>query len=362
MRHRLAAALCALSVAIVSGCTAQAVPSREPAGHAKPEVPPGATLIEGAGATFPSALYEIWFQKYQEAHPKQVISYEAVGSGEGVRRFVGANVKDEERVDFGASDAAMRDDEIANVPAGVVLVPVTAGSVAVAYNLPDLQPDLQLSRDALTGIFLGEIKTWNDPRIARANPGVTLPDLTIVTVVRQEGSGTTFAFTKHLDATSDIWRSQYGAATSINWPGNSMRATGNEGVAGRIKHAVGSIGYVGYEFARKANLRVARLENRAGQFIAPTEASSSSALADVQLPENLRAYVPDPAGADAYPIVTLTWILLYRHNADAQKGREVHDLFRWCLTDGQQFAASLGYTPLPPAIISQSLAALETVR
>jgi len=362
MRHVLAAALCALAVVVSSGCTAQAVPSREPAGRPKPAVPAGGTLVEGAGATFPSALYETWFEKYQQAHPKSAIAYDAVGSGEGIRRFIGANVKDEERVDFGASDAAMRDDEIASVQAGVVLVPVTAGSVAVAYNLPDLPSDLQLSRDALAGIFLGQIRNWNDPRIARTNPGVTLPSLTIVTVVRQEGSGTTFAFTKHLDAASDAWRSQYGAATLINWPGNSMRAAGNEGVAGRIQHAVGSTGYVGYEFARKAGLRVARVENRAGRFVAPTEASSSSALADIQLPENLRAYVPDPAGPDAYPIVTLTWILLYRHYPDAQKGRQLHDLFRWCLTDGQQYAASLGYTPLPPAIVNRSLAALETIQ
>jgi phosphate transport system substrate-binding protein len=362
MRHRVAAALCAMSVVVGCGCTAQAVPSREPAGRARAAVPPGATLIEGAGATFPSALYETWFQKYQEAHPKQVIAYDAVGSGEGIRRFIGANVKDEERVDFGASDAAMRDDEIASVPAGAVLLPLTAGSVAVAYHLPDVSSELRLSREALAAVFLGQIRNWNDPRIARTNPGVKLPNLTIVTVVRQEGSGTTFAFTKHLDASSDVWRSRYGAATSINWPGNSMRATGNEGVAGRIKQAVGSIGYVGSEFARKADLRVAQLENRAGRFVGPTEATSSSALDDLQLPENLRAYVPDPAGPDAYPIVTLTWVLLYRHYADAQKLRELRDLFRWCLTDGQQYAASLGYTPLPPSIATRSLAALDTVQ
>jgi phosphate transport system substrate-binding protein len=361
MRHCVAAALFAIGVLAMTGCKAQAVPSREPAGRAKPEVPPGGVLIEGAGATFPSALYETWFQKYQAARPARVIAYDAVGSGEGIRRFIGENVKDEERVDFGASDAAMRDDEIARVAAGVVLVPMTGGSVAVAYNLPDLPSDLRLSREALAGIFLGQIRSWNDPRIARGNPGVKLPALTIATVVRQDGSGTTFAFTKHLDASSDVWRSQYGAATSINWPGNSMRATGNEGVAGRIKHAVGSIGYVGYEFARKADLRVAHLENQTGKFVAPTEASSASALADVQLPDNLRVYVPDPSAPDAYPIVTLTWILLYKHYADPQKRRELHDLFRWCLTDGQQYASSLGYTPLPPAIVTRSLAALDTV-
>jgi phosphate transport system substrate-binding protein len=360
-RRCSAAALCALAVVVLSGCKAQAVPTKEPASRTRPSVPPGGTLIQGAGATFPSALYETWFRMYQQAHPTSVIAYDAVGSGDGIRRFIGENVKDEERVDFGASDAAMRDDEMGRVPAGVVLIPVTAGSIAVAYNLPGLPSDLRLSRDALAAIFLGQIKNWNDPRISRTNPGVQLPNLTIATVVRQDGSGTTFAFTKHLDTTSDAWRSLYGAATSINWPGNSMRATGNEGVAGRIKHAVGSIGYVGHEFARKADLRVAQLENRAGRFVAPAETSSAAALADVVLPENLRVYVADPASPDAYPIVTLTWILLYRHYPDAQKRRELHDLFHWCLTDGQQYAAALGYTPLPPAIVSRSLAALNAV-
>jgi phosphate transport system substrate-binding protein len=319
-------------------------------------------LIQGVGATFPSVLYDTWFRVYQSQHPNTVITYDPVGSGEGIRRFVGLNVKDDERVEFGASDAALRDDEIASVPAGALLVPVTAGSVAIAYNLPDLTGDLRLSRETYGEIFLGHIKNWNDQRIARANPGAKLPNLTITTVVRQDGSGTTYAFTKHLDSTSDAWRSQFGPATLVNWPGNSMRATGNEGVAGRIKQSVGSIGYVSYEFARKADLRVARLENRAGHFVLPTEPGSFAALADAQLPENMRLFIPDPPGAESYPIVTLTWILLYRHYADPRKVQELRDLFRWCLTDGQRYAADLGYAPLPSNIANRSLAALDTVR
>jgi phosphate transport system substrate-binding protein len=243
-------------------------------------------------------------------------------------------------------------------------VPVTAGSVAVAYNLPDLSADLRLSREAYVGIFLGEIKNWNDPRIAKTNPGITLPNLTIVTVVRLDGSGTTFAFTKHLDAVNETWRSRYGAATLIDWPGNAMRATGNEGVAGRIKQSVGSIGYVGYEFARRAGLRMAALENRTGAFVAPSRESAAAALAavtDAQLPENLRVYIPDPAGGDSYPIVTLTWILLRGTYADAQKAARLREMFRWCLTDGQQYAADLGFVPLPPDIVKRSLAALDRV-
>jgi phosphate transport system substrate-binding protein len=302
-------------------------------------------LLQGAGATFPAVLYDDWFRRYQTAHPQSVITYDAVGSGEGIRRFIGRSAADDERVDFGASDAAMRDDEIAMVPNGALLLPLTAGSVALAYNLPDV-PALRLSRQAYTAIFLGQIRNWNDPLIARANPGVKLPNLTIATVVRQDGSGTTFAFTKHLDAISDTWRSQYGAATLVDWPGTSMRASGNEGVASRIKQSVGSIGYVSYEFAIRAGLTTALLQNRAGNYVGPGTESS----------------VADPERNNAYPIVTLTWILLYRHYDDARKTQVLSDLFRWCLTDGQQYAADLGYTPLPARIRQRSLAALDGVR
>ena len=255
----------------------------------------------------------------------------------------------------------MSDEEMARVPAGVILVPATAGAVALAYNLPDVPVDLRLSRQAYAGIFLGEIRNWNDPRIAKTNPGVALPNLTIVTVVRQDSSGTTFAFTKHLDAVSATWRSRYGPANLIDWPGSAMRATGNEGVAGRIKQSVGSIGYVGDEFARKTGLRTALLENHAGRFVAPSEKSAASALDEVQLPDNLRAYVPDPAGAESYPIVTLTWILLRGSYDDQQKGTELREMLHWCLTDGQQYAAGLGYVPLPAGIVSRSLSALDRV-
>src|SRR5262249_11208167 len=180
---------------------------------------------------------------------------------------------------------AMRDDEIAAVPTGAVLVPLTAGSVALAYNLPNLRGGLRLSREAYVGVFFGTVRTWNHPRIARSDPSLALPDLPNPTVVRQDGSGTTFAFTKHLDAVSETWRGQYGAATLVDWPGNSMRASGNEGVAGRIKQAIGSIGYVGYEFARKAALQTARLENRAGQFVGPEPKSAPAAVSEGPPPD-----------------------------------------------------------------------------
>jgi phosphate transport system substrate-binding protein len=318
--------------------------------------------LQGAGATFPSPLYKQWFAAYQQAHPQTVITYDSVGSGEGIRRFIGRNVSDEDRVDFGASDAALQENEISQVPDGVVMLPVTAGGVALAYNLPGAPPDLKLSRRAYAGIFLGEIKSWNDPLIAAANPGVKLPKLTIVTVVRRDASGTTFAFTKHLDAISEKWRSQYGPSTLIDWPGNAMRAKGNEGVAGLLQHSVGGLGYVGYEFAHQYGLQTALLENREGKFVQPNEENLRAALASAQMPENLRVYVPDPSGPDAYPIATFTWILLRKNYGDAAKAQAIRSLFAWSLGDGQQYAVNLGYVPLPPEVVDKARAALQTVK
>jgi phosphate transport system substrate-binding protein len=255
----------------------------------------------------------------------------------------------------------MTDEEEARTEGGALVVPVTAGEVVIAFNLPDLGTDLRLSRETYAGIFLGTITNWSDPRIARDNPGVKLPRLTIVTVVRQDGSGTTFAFTKHLDAISDTWHTRYGAATLIDWPGRAMRASGNEGVAARIKQSVGSIGYVGFEFARRVGLQTALVQNRAGRFVAPSEQNGASAVGEVDLPENMRAYVPDPAGRESYPIVTLSWILLRQTYRDPRMAGEVRDLLRWCLTDGQSYAAALGYIPLPRNIVDRSLAQLEKV-
>jgi len=326
-----------------------------------PQVPPGGILLQGAGATFPSPLYKKWFAAYQQTHPQAVITYDAVGSGEGVRRFIGRNVGDDEKVDFGASDAALQDSQIAEVADGVVMLPVTAGGVVLAYNLPGISQDLKLSRRAYAGIFLGEIKDWSDPLIAATNPGVKLPKLTIVTVVRQDASGTTFAFTKHLDAISEKWRSQYGASTLVDWPGNAMRAKGNEGVAGLLSHSVGSVGYVGYEFAHRYGLQIAQLENKNGQFVKPEEETLRTALASAQMPENMRIYVPDPAAPGAYPIATFTWILLRKNYGDPAKARAIRDVFTWCLSDGQQYALDLGYVPLPPEVLEKAMAALQSI-
>jgi len=328
---------------------------------AETKAPVGAVALAGAGSTFDSILFKSWFSIYQHDNPNTYITYDVVGSGEGVRRFIGKNVKNEDRVDFGASDAAMTDNEIALVDQGVLMVPITAGGVVLAYNLPGFEGDLKLSRRAYAGIFLGEITNWKDKLIAESNLGVKLPDFTITTVVRQDASGTTYAFTKHLDAISDKWRAKHGTATLVDWPGMAMRAPGNEGVAGRIQQSIGSIGYIEYGFAQELNLKTAILENKEGKFVRATGLSIIAGLAGAQLPDNLRAFVPDPLGPDSYPIVTYSWILLRKNNPNVAKAKLIHDLFSWCLQDGQRYAPIDGYVPLPAAVAVKGLAALESI-
>jgi phosphate transport system substrate-binding protein len=324
------------------------------------QLPPGSSQLTGAGSTFDAVLFKRWFTVYHDSHPNILIKYDVVGSGEGIRRFIGTNVPEYQRIDFGASDSAMSDAELAQTNNSTVMVPVTSACVVLAYNLPSFHGDLKLSRQAYAGIFLGEIKNWNDPLIAKTNPGVKLPNLTIVTVVRQDGSGTTFAFTNNLAAINDRWRSRWGPATLVNWPGNAMRANGNEGVASLVQKSEGSIGYVGYEFANRLGLDMAALENKEGKFVQPSQQSCQEGLAGATLPENLRVFVPDPSGADSYPIVTFSWVLLRKQYND-QMATSLRDLFRWCLQDGQRYASQVGYVPLPPPVVEKALAAVNSI-
>lgn len=350
-----AAAICG-AAGVLAGCS-------QPRAHAaRPEVqaPPGGILLSGAGATFPERLYKDWFATYQKEHPSVAVAYEGVGSGEGVQRFLGRELE-AGPVDFGASDAAMTDEQIAAAPAGALLVPVTAGMVVLAYNLPGVE-DLRLSRAACEAIFLGQVTTWDDPLVRSANPSLRLPSLNLTTAVRQERSGTTFAFTKHLDAIGREWSGRYGAATLVAWPGTAMRARGNEGVAGVVARSPGAIGYLDYASARHAGLRMALLENSEGRFVRPTAEAGTAALASVELPENLRLFVPDPPGADSYPVATLTWVLLRRSYDDPRRAEALRALFRWCLTSGQERAAELGYLRLPPGVATRALAALDLIQ
>ncbi len=357
MRKVAAASLPAFAVlaivAVLAGCS-----SSKPNAD---KLPAGSISLTGAGSSFDAILFNRWFTAYHDSHPNIFVKYSSVGSGEGVRRFIGQNIGGEEKVDFGASDSAMSDAEIARANDNALMIPVTSACLVLAYNLPGFHGDLKLSRAAYSGIFLGEITKWNDPVIAKSNPGVKLPDLTIVLAVRQDASGTTFAFTNNLSAINDRWRSLFGPGTLVNWPGNAMRANGNEGVSAFIQKSEGSIGYVGYEFANRLGLDMAAVENKDGKFIQPSEQSCIAGLASVDLPDNLRAFVPDPSGATSYPIVTYSWVLLRKHYNDPQTATALRDLFQWCLQDGQRYASQVGYVPVPSSVADKALKVLNTV-
>jgi len=254
--------------------------------------------LRGAGSTFSAALYNQWIENYHREHPTVSITYDAVGSGEGVRRFVAGSV------DFGASDVVLSDRETAQISRGAVMVPSTAGMVVLAYNLPGMRGELRLPRDVYPGVLSGQIRYWDDPRIRQANPEIDLPHRDIVIVARRDSSGTTFALTSHLAAISRAWREQgLGVGKLVEWPSATMLASGNEGVASRIKISEGSMGYVEFGFAKRLGLRVAFLQNKAGNFTAPNETTGRAALAaaSANTPAELNQSIVDPGGRRRIP-------------------------------------------------------------
>ncbi|MEH2390551.1 MAG: phosphate ABC transporter substrate-binding protein PstS [Nostoc sp.] len=315
----------------------------------------GNIKLSGAGASFPAPLYDTWFTDLNKKYPNLQVDYASVGSGAGVEQFIKGTV------DFGASDVAMKDEEIQKVPAdrGVILLPVTAGSIVLAYNLPDVA-ELKLPRAVYADILLGKIKSWDDPQIAKANPGAKLPKLPITVVYRSDGSGTTGVFTKHLSAVSPEWKTKVGEGKTVNWP-TGVGAKGNEGVTAQIQQTQGSIGYVEYGYAKQNSLKFAALENKGGKFIVASEESASKTLASVTLPPDLRVFITDPEGADSYPIVTYTWILAYKKYPNAAKAKAVEAAIEYALTDGQKQATTLGYIPLPDNVITKVAAAADQI-
>ena len=310
--------------------------------------------LTGAGASFPAPLYQRWFSEYNKQNPNVKVSYQSVGSGAGVEQFTQGTV------DFGASDVAMKDEEIAAVERGVALLPMTAGSIVLAYNLPDV-PELKLSRQAYVDILLGKIKKWNDPAIAELNPDAELPDSNIAVVFRSDGSGTTGVFTKHLSAISPEWSEKVGSGKTVEWP-TGVGAKGNEGVTAQILQTEGSLGYIEYGYAKQQNIPTATLENKAGNYVAPSDESAADALSAATLPENLRAFVTDPEGEDSYPIVTYTWLLAYENYDDPDKLQAFKDVVNWSLTDGQAYAGELGYIPLPETVVEKVQSKLDTIQ
>ncbi|BAZ27330.1 periplasmic phosphate binding protein [Kalymmatonema gypsitolerans NIES-4073] len=313
----------------------------------------GNVRLNGAGATFPAPLYQTWFQALNQKYPNLQVNYQPVGSGAGIEQFTKG------LVDFGASDVAMTDEEIKKVQNGVLLLPMTAGSIVLAYNLPGVE-GLKLPRDVYSGIFLGTIKSWNDPKIAAANPGAKLPNTPITTVHRSEGSGTTGVFTQHLSAINPEWQSKVGSGKTVNWPAG-VAAKGNDGVTAQIQQTQGSVGYVEYAYAKNSKLNFATLENKSKQFVAPSDESAAKTLEAVTLPENLRAFIADPEGNDSYPIVTYTWILANKKYSDATKAKAVEAMIEYGLTEGQKIAPQLGYVPLPQSVVQKVTTAADAI-
>ena len=313
-----------------------------------------AQQLSGAGASFPAPLYQRWGVEFNKLHPEVQVNYQSVGSGAGIKNFT-AGV-----VDFGASDAAMKDAEIAKVAKGVVMIPATAGEIVYTYNLPGIT-GLNLSREAMAGIYLGTVTKWNDPVIAKANPGAKLPDLPIQVAYRSDGSGTTYVFTQHLSAISKDFNEKIGTDTSVTFP-VGVGGKGNEGVTALVKQSPGAVGYVEYGYAKGNGLTMANLENKSGKFVSPTGEAGATTLANVKLPDNLRIWPVDPEGAGDYPIVSFTWLLLYKKYDDAAKLKALKEFVTYGLTTGQGFSDELGYIPLPAPVVEKAKAALATVQ
>ncbi len=312
-----------------------------------------AVHLRGAGASFPAALYGRWFEQFSSTSPHVQIAYEAKGSGAGKQAIL------DESVDFGASDAAMTEEEMAQVKRGVLLLPMTAGSVVLAYHL-DGVAELRLSRAAYTGIFLGEVTRWNHPLLARCNPGVALPDQPIHLMVRGDSSGTSFAFTTHLSAISKEFAKRVGTSTRPNWPAGTA-CQGSESVTARIQATPGAIGYLEQGQAQDGKLRSATLENRSGKYVQPTTAAAQSALASIDLFEDLIGWIPDPTPTDAYPIVTFTWLICYKKYGERGKAEALKDLLSYSLATGQEQAALLGYVPLPDKVLRRVKALVKQI-
>ena len=309
---------------------------------------PHTVSLHVGGSTFAAPLYKKWIEAYVASRPSVSISYDVVGSGEGVRRFL------TDAVDFAGSDEILTDFEGAQA-GGAIMIPVTAGMIVIAYNIPGVTGELKFPRDVYIDIFTGVIRQWDDPRIKAVNPGITFPHRDIEIVAREDGSGTTAAFTHHLDAIGPTWRNKgMRVGKLIDWPKGSLLAPGNEGVASKIQTTDGSIGYVEFWYAQRFGLRMATLQNKAGKFIKPTADSGDLALSGrVALVKQLDVSVADPMTSGAYPIPSFSWMFLYPAYRDKAKAATLRDFAEWALSQqAQDLAAQLGYLALPADVIA----------
>jgi phosphate transport system substrate-binding protein len=316
----------------------------------------GSVSLQGAGATFPNPLYQKWLSEYGKAHANIKIDYQSLGSGAGIKQLK------EQTVDFGASDAPLKDDDIKTFSGEVVHIPTVLGAVVMTYNLAAVSQPLRFSPDVIADIFLAKIKKWNDPRIAADNPGVTLPANDITVVHRSDSSGTSAVFTDYLSKVSSEWKEKVGAGVSPSWP-TGLGGKGNEGVTGQVKNTPNTIGYVELNFAMQNKLPVALVKNQDGNFVEPTIDAVSGAAASFagSTPEDLRVSITNAPGAQVYPISSYTYILVYKDQKDAAKGKALVDFVWWGIHDGQSFAKELHYAPLPADIAKRAEGKIKSI-
>lgn len=307
----------------------------------------GAETINAAGATFPAPIYQKWFGEYKMAHPDVQINYQAIGSGGGMRQLAAGTV------DFGASDEPMTDERMKALKVNPLHFPTVMGAVVLTYNVPGVATGLKLTPEAIAGIYLGDVKKWNDAKIASVNPGVKLPDSEIQVIHRSDASGTSFVFTDYLSKISPEWKSKVGANDSVAWP-LGLGGKGNDGVAGLVKQTSGAIGYVELIYAVQNHMPFADVKNAAGKFVMPSFQGVTAAAANSkEMPADFRVSITDAPGAASYPISTFTWLLIPREIKDAQKREAIKGFLAWMLTTGQKDCEALSYAPLPKAVVTK---------
>ena len=315
-----------------------------------------AQTITGAGSTFDYPAFTKWFEAYAKVDSRVQFNYQSIGSGGGIKNLTS------QTVDFGASDAPMKDEAMAAAPGKILHIPIVAGGVAVIYNLPG-SPKLKLDGDTLAGIYLGNITKWNDPKIAALNPSVDLPDTAIIPVHRADGSGTSFIFTDYLSSVNPAWADSVGKGSSVKWPaGIGLAAKGSEGVAGQVKQLPGGIGYAELAYADQNKIPFADMKNSSGNFISPAPDSVSAALATAKIPDDFRFSMVNAPGANAYPISGASWVLVYQKSKNAANGAKLVAFLKWAVTEGQKISPSLDYAPLPDEVQQRELKLLDTIK
>jgi len=312
--------------------------------------------LNGAGATFPYPMYSKWFSEYNKLHSDIQFNYQSIGSGGGIRQVLAGTV------DFGATDGPMTDEQLAQAKAKVLHIPTVLGADVPAYNIPGVTEELKFTPELLANIFLGKITSWNDAAIAKANPGVNLPNQPVIVIHRSDGSGTTYIWTDYLSKVSTDWKNQVGKGTSVKWP-VGLGGKGNEGVAGMIRQMQGSIGYVELIYAVQNHIAYGSVKNAGGEFVKASLASVTAAAASVKtMPADFRVSITNAPGKDAYPIASFTWLLIPTPSKDAAKGKMIADFLNWMVEDGQKMTADLSYAPLPESVAAKVKETIKQVK